>query len=504
MRKKGNILLVSVLTTLTIALSGCSGDKAGGSSGIVVGIPQDLEDSLDPHKAVAAGTKEVLFNVFEGLVKPDQEGNLVPAVAKEYHISEDGKTYIFSLREGITFHNGNPVTVEDVIYSIEKCADTENGGPLVSAYSILEGVKAVDEHTVEIYLKEPDTEFLAYMTTAIVPKGQEDIDTNPIGTGPFTYVSRSPQENIIMERYDGYWGEKAKIEKVTFKIVANPDTVVLELESGAMDLYPRITAPQAEELSDQFYIEEGTSNLVQALYLNHDRAPFDNKMVRQAMCYAVDKKELLELTAKGKGTIIGSSMFPTFQKYFIEELGDYYPTDIEKAKALLKEAGYEDGFSFTITVPSNYRYHVETAQVLIEQLKRIGITGEIQLIEWDSWLSDVYAGGNFDATVIGVDASSLTARALLERFTTEGDGNFIHYSNEEYDALFKEARACTDDEQQVEIYKKMEKILTEDAANIYIQDTAQLVAVHQNLGGYAFYPLYVQDMSLIYEKDGEE
>ena len=101
MRKKGNILLVSVLTTLTIALSGCSGDKAGGSSGIVVGIPQDLEDSLDPHKAVAAGTKEVLFNVFEGLVKPDQEGNLVPAVAKEYHISEDGKTYIFSLREGI-------------------------------------------------------------------------------------------------------------------------------------------------------------------------------------------------------------------------------------------------------------------------------------------------------------------------------------------------------------------------------------------------------------------
>ena len=137
---------MSVLTTLTIALSGCSGDKAGGSSGIVVGIPQDLEDSLDPHKAVAAGTKEVLFNVFEGLVKPDQEGNLVPAVAKEYHISEDGKTYIFSLREGITFHNGNPVTVEDVIYSIEKCADTENGGPLVSAYSILEGVKAVDEH----------------------------------------------------------------------------------------------------------------------------------------------------------------------------------------------------------------------------------------------------------------------------------------------------------------------------------------------------------------------
>ena len=191
-----------VLLTLTIALSGCSGDKAGDdSSSITIGIPQDLEDSLDPHKAEGAGTKEVLFNVFEGLVKPDSQGNLKPAVASDVTISEDGKVYTFTLREGVKFHDGTTVTVEDVKYSIDKCADTSNGTPLVPAYSNISEVVVKDERTIDIVLKEGDTEFLPYMTIAIIPEHNQTPDATPIGTGPYQYVSRSLQENFIVKKF---------------------------------------------------------------------------------------------------------------------------------------------------------------------------------------------------------------------------------------------------------------------------------------------------------------
>ena len=168
-RGKNLALFLIVLTTLTIALSGCAGDKAEDSSKITIGIPQDI-DSFDPHKAQGAGTREVLFNVYEGLVKPDENGNLNPAVASNYTISEDGKTYTFTLRDGIKFHNGNPVTVEDIKYSIDRCADTSKGDPLVPAFSNIDSVNILDQSHVSIVLKKTDTDFLSYLTTAIIPK----------------------------------------------------------------------------------------------------------------------------------------------------------------------------------------------------------------------------------------------------------------------------------------------------------------------------------------------
>ena len=489
-------LLVFVLSTLTIALSGCAGDKEGGnSSQITIGIPQDLEDSLDPHKAVAAGTKEVLFNIFEGLVKPTSDGDLIPAVASSYEETEGGKVYTFTLRDNVKFHDGSTVTAEDVKFSLDKCADASAGEPLVAAFSNIESVNIVDEKTIEVVLKEADTEFLAYMTTAIIPASNENPDTNPIGTGPYKYVSRSPQENFVVERFDDYWGEPAHIQDVTFKICANADSIVMDLEGGSIDMFARVTATQAASLSEDFEVLEGTMNLVQALYLNNAEAPFDNEQVRQALCYAIDVDEIKLMVSDGKGTQIGSSMFPAFGKYYMEELNDAYPTNIEKAKELLKEAGYEDGFSFTITVPSNYQPHIDTAQVLVEQFKKIGVDAKIQLVEWDSWLSDVYQNRQFQSTVVGVDASNLTGASLLQRFTSDSPKNFINYSNEDYDAAFEKAIDSVEDEEKTTYYKECEKILSDTAANVYIQDLPEFVALNKKYTGYEFYPLYVQDVS---------
>ncbi|MDR2889152.1 MAG: ABC transporter substrate-binding protein [Lachnospiraceae bacterium] len=505
MKKPGmkSFITVLVLLTLAIALSACSGDKKGDDSStiesvITVGIPQDLNEGLDPHQVEGAGTREVYFNIFEGLVKPDSDGQYNPAVASDYTISEDGSIYTFTLREGVLFHDGTTVTAEDVKYSLDRCANTEAGEPLVEAFSNLRATTIIDEQTIEITLHTPDTEFLASLTAAIIPAANSSPEDNPIGTGPYRFLDRSPQEHFTIERFDQYWGEAAHIQKVIFKVIANMDTVAMELEGGSIDMLARIPFAQAAELSDRFTVMEGTMNLVQALYLNHAKPPFDNLLVRQAMCYAIDPQEIMMMISAGKGVEIGSSMFPAFSKYYLEELKDTYNRDIDKAKQLLTDAGYPDGFSFTMTVPSNHPQHVDTAQVLAEQFKAVGIDARIELIEWSSWLSDVYVDRQFEATVVGVDAAELTARALLERFTSTADNNFINYNNPAYDQAFTSAVASTSDVDKVAYYQECQRILTDDAANVYIQDLPELVALSNRFGGYEFYPLYVQDMAKIY------
>ena len=524
MKTRKLLALLLLLGLLSAALCGCGGGSTGETAGskptdgstpgteapadpqpaadhpneITVGIAQDLDESLDPHKAVAAGTKEVMFNVFEGLMKPTPDGDLVPAVAEKYEISDDQLTYTFTIREGIKFHNGAPVTANDVVYSISRCANaSEADVQRIEALETIDVIRDQGDNTVAVSLEEPNTEFLSYMTLAIIPMPDvyNQQDTAPVGTGPFKFVSRAAQDNIVLERFQDYWGEPAYLDKVTYKIIENADSILMSLQSGAVDLFAHLTSTQVAQLGDEFNIEEGTMNLVQALYLNNAVKPFDDVRVRQALCYAVDRQQILDLAFDGYGSLIGSSMYPAFGKYFDDSLTDYYPHDVEKAKALLTEAGYPDGFSMTITVPSNYQPHIDTAQVIVEQLKAVGITAEIQPVEWGTWLSDVYAGRQYQATVVGVDASTMTARALLERFTSTAGNNFINYNNAEYDAFFQQAVTAADDAAQTAAYKKAEANLTENAANVYIQDLADLVAVRKGLTGVRFYPIYVLDLS---------
>ena len=491
-------VLSGMLVTMAVVLGGCGDDKAETASTgeITIGIPQDLEDGLDPHKVNAAGTKEILFNIYEGLVKYDASGDLKCAVAEDYTISEDGLTYTFKLRKGVKFHDGSEVTADDVIYSINRYAENSQ----LSSFYNMAGVTKDDDETVTIRLAEPDTDFLAVLTLAIIPESNEDPDRKVIGTGPYKFVSRVPQESVTLEAFEDYWGEKAKIANITLKVIANPDAIVMELKGGAVDLYCRVTDTQAAELmqDDDFEILEGTMNLVQALYLNNNVAPFDDVRVRQALCYAIDPQEIMDFVSGGKGTEIGSSMFPAFGKYFDENLNHVYDQNLDKAKELLAEAGYADGFSFKITVPSNYQQHVATAEVLVEEFAKIGVDAKIELVEWNTWLQDVYTDRHYESTVIGVDASTLTAGALLQRFVSDNDKNFINFHDPAYDTAYLAAVSTTDEAEQTADYKECLEILANEAANVYIQDLPTFVAVRKNIGGYQFYPLYVQDFASLY------
>lgn len=511
-----HIALLTAVLCLAAALCACGGGKpqatnkpnstdgsptpgADAKDGIVVAIAQDLGESLDPHRMEAAGTREVLFNVFEGLVKPDSQGNLLPAVAREYVVSDSGDVYTFKLREGVRFHNGALVTVGDIVYSLRRCMG-EFGDVTVDGFDVVKDVKAEGEDTVVITLTKSSPSFLAALTAAIVPEGYDQQATAPVGTGPFRFVSRAAQENLVLERFDDYWGEKAKLKTVTFKIIENPSTLVLSLKSGAVDLCSHLTAVQANELGSDFEILEGTMNLVQAVYLNNAAAPLDNVKVRQAMSCAINRADIMTYLADGRGTAVGSSIYPAFGKYFMPELVDYYPYDVQKAKSLLAEAGYPNGFDLEITVPSAYQPHMDTATVVVEQLRAIGINASIKAVEWSAWLKDVYQGRDFQATVIGFDAKNLTAGAMLDRWRSDASGNMINFKNAEYDQTLDKAAACVDDAEQTALYKRCEAILTEQAANLYIQDMCDLVAIKATLGGYQFYPLYAMDLSTVYYK----
>ncbi len=528
MRKRISVLLVTM--TLLAALCGCtdgtnvpsettSTGSAQGSTTqeatttgndvsnaptyggtVVVGIQQDI-DSLDPHKATAAGTKEILFNIFEGLVKTDENGDLFGAVASDYSLSEDGLVYTFTLRDGIKFHNGNEVTVEDVKYSLERVAGLLEGGEvLISTMSAITAVDIVDEKTVQVTVGSVNPELIYSFTAAIIPAGSgEDSNADPIGTGPFKYVSYTPQESIIVEKNADYWMDGVPyLDEVDFKIVADGDAALLELQGGTIQVYPYLTDSQAAALKGQMQVLVGASATVQALFINNEVEPLNNELVRQAICYAVNRDEINDFVAGGDATVISCAMLPTLASFYVD-LNDVYGTtgNAEKAKELLTQAGYPDGFDLTITVPSNYEYHVQTTEVLAEQLKAAGINVTIDQVEWNTWLSEVYTDRKYETTVCAI-TGDMTPGYLLSRFVSDSKKNFINFNSKEYDEAYANVLASTTLEDRAVYYKQMQEILVKEAGTAFTQVGALKIAVDNKLQGYKFYPVYVQDMSCVY------
>lgn len=517
MKKRLGFLLSATVILVSAALVGCQGGKStesrqtGNTSSesqtdlgealkpteggtVVIGMTQDIV-SLDPHVETDAGTRSVVFNLYEGLVKPTVSGELSAAVASDYKISDDAKTYTFTLRDGVTFHDGSAVTAEDVKYSIERFA--ENSGES-SAFSNLDEVVIADEKTVEVKLKEGYSEFLPDLAEAvIIPKSVEDINKTPVGTGPYKFVSYTPGQNIKLEKYDGYWGEQGHLDSAEFKIIADVDTAFMELQAGTIDVLNYLTADKVAALGDDFNIVEGNMHLVHAMFLNNDFETFKDVKVRQALCYAVDRQAINDFLFGGKSKLIGSHMIPALSKYYESGAEDVYTYDPEKAKQLLAEAGYADGFDLEITVPSSYSQHVDSAQIIAEQLKAVGINANLKLVEWSTWLDEIYNGRKYEATVIGFDGT-LAPNDWLKKYRSDASNNIANFKNDEYDKTLDEALKTVDEEEKVTLYKKLQMILAENAASVYIEDPADFVAVNKRIGGYEFYPIAAIDVAKMY------
>lgn len=518
-KKKKMNLLVSLLITAAVVLflAGCgnngstpstSGTSSKSTTGSSVESPAESTkdggvlvfgittepDHLDPYQAATADTREILFNVFEGLVKPDKDGNLQPAVAEKLpDVSSDALTYTFTIRNEIKFQNGNAVTADDVKYSLDTAA-----GLKIAGLENIQSVNVVDPSTVKITLKTPDNDFLPYLTVAIVPKDYKDQNAHPIGTGPFAFESFTPQQSLILKKNTNYWQKGLPyLDQVTFKLESNTNALLLDLQSGSVD-GASIDNSAAKQLNNNFNIIQSNSNAVQQLNLNNAVKPFSDVKVRQALSYVIDPDEIITTVTFGKGTRVGTPVIPGLKAYFESNLTNAYSKDIEKAKQLLSEAGYPNGFSFTITVPSNYQVHVDTAQVIVNELAVIGIKADIKQVDWATWISQVYTGRKYDATIISVDGANLSPKSFLGRYVSTASNNFFNYSNPEFDTLYDKATKEPDLNKRIELFKQSQQLVSKDAANVYIQDIASLTALKKGFDGFTPYPLYVLDASTIF------
>lgn len=478
--KLSKVLFVTVMIMCLIA---CGQEKNKNIKELKTSISMDI-DSLNPYKIVSSGTEEIMFNVFEGLVMPGVDGSLKPSIAESWKVSDDGKVYTFKIRKGIKFHNGKELTPQDVVFSLRRMAGKDGMPPVKALLGEMEDISIVGDDEVQIKLLKPNSAFIYGLTMGIVPEENKDnLDKNPIGTGPFKIGEYSREQKIVLEKFNDYWGDKAKLDRVVVFITPNNETAFLKLLSGEIDMLSRVDAKRIKELQN-FNNVYGPQNTVQIFALNNAIEPFNDIRVRKAINYAIDKDEIINNVMNGNGVKLETNMSPVMKKYVIDNVGQ--GQDIERAKELLKEAGYEN-FTFTIKVPSNYSLHVNTAQVIAEQLKKIGITAKIETVEWGTWLSDVYNGRKYEATIVGL-SGKLDPYAILRRYTKNYKNNFFNFDNAEYDELIENAKNSADDNVIVENYKKAQEILREQQAAIYIMDPELMTSLKKEINGFEYYP----------------
>ncbi len=479
---------------MVIGMAGCKKQNNGGT--VTVGITQE-PSVFDPHTVVAAGDKEILFNVFEGLYKFDSTGSLNPCLATAVEISDDSTVYTFTLREGVKFHNGNDMTDDDVVYSLKRAAGLLDGQE-AALVSELDSIKSVekDNGKVVVTLETPNSELLSYFTVAIIPDEVADINKTPIGTGPFVFDSYTIGQDVTLTKNSNYWNsELPYIDKAVFKITADMDAGLIELKNGTIDIFPYLTSDRASQIdTNSFNLLKKGSNMVQIFALNNSVKPLDDKRVREAINYAVSRTDIIKVTMDGAGEPLTTAMSPVMGKYYDTSLDGTYTQNIEKAKSLLAEAGYPDGFDLTITVPSNYLVHVNTAVELKSELSKVGINCTINQVDWPTWLQDTYTDRHYESTVIAL-TSNYAPYDVLNRYQTGNSGNFINYSNPKVDELLAKIPTISDEDAKVSMYHEVLKYLLDDSASCYLQDPANIVAVSAKLSGYNVYPMYVQDLS---------
>jgi peptide/nickel transport system substrate-binding protein len=449
-------------------------------------------DPLSPSNT--ADGRSILFNVFEGLVKPDTTGGLQPAVAERYTIEQGGLVYVFVLRAGLTFHDGSLVTAEDVQFTLDTAISANLGG-----FNQIDRVEIAADQSIRITLKAPDVEFLPYLTVGVVPRNNADREKKAIGTGPFSIERYTTQQSLVLKKNPDYWQKGLPhLDRITYLFVADQDAQFLALQGGSIDA-GSIFAHQKPQLNPNNYeFFSYYSNSVQTLVLNNAHGPLQDPRVRQALNYAVNRQEIIDAAFYGLGEPWGSPVIPGLSKYAVPELSNAYPLDAQKAKTLLAAAGYANGFPLEITVPSNYTVHVDTAQVIVSQLAKVGITATIKLVDWPTWLSDTYIGRRYEATIISFDGTTISPRSFLGRYNSTDDYNLANFKSAEYDRIYAAVLVETDEAKRVDLYKQLQRILSQEAASVYIQDIQSYRVYPRGFAGAVNYPQYVVDYAPVY------
>lgn len=477
------VLMLVIVMSLTAGCQGGSkpsgGSETGGTTGgdqkrLVVVQPAE-PNGLDPHKENDVYSLWVSDHIYDRLVMLDEELNIIPVLAEDWEWLDD-TTLEMKIREGVTFHNGEPLTAEDVKYSIQRHQDPETVSPNFARLEaiITEDIEVVDEYTIRFPLKYPSASLLndfAYSGSAIVNKKavEEHGDRytrNPVGTGPFKFVKWESGDYILTERFDDYWGDKAGVEELQFRTVTSDPNRAIEIETGGAHLALEISPNDVDRVAnnENLTLDRGSGLRTSYVFLNNKKAPFDNVKVRQAMAHALDLDIIVEAVFEGLGIPADSLINPELVNLEGADIKKY-EYDVEKGKQLLEEAGYGDGFEFKLTV-AEQQTTIDTAEVIQNQLGEIGITVDIDITEFAA-LMEKAGKGEHDAVMMSWNCSTgdlnQGARPLFHSEAHGSAGNRAFYTNERVDELFILAsEEINDPELRASYYVEIAEILTED------------------------------------------
>lgn len=490
----------------TLALAACStgegvdvdggGEATGGGDGggaaasgevIIAGIAGE-PDQLDPQSTTSYFSFQVLENVFDTLVEPDENLVMQPALAEEWDVSEDQLTWTFTLRDDVVWHDGSDFTAEDVVYSFNRIID-EN---LSNSWrlSAVTGIEAPDESTVVFTVSSPSPNLLAniggFKGLAVVQQENVEsgeIGTAPVGTGPFKVEAYNSGESIDLVANEDYWGGAPAVGGVTFEFIPEPTTALAALQSGEIHWTDNIPPQQVSSLEgdDRVTLGQVGSNDYWYLALNQAREPWDNVEVRQAIAHAIDREAITTATMFGNATVNQTAIPESSDWYF-----DYspYSFDQEMAADLLESAGVEEG-SLTIDfmVSSDYPETVQAAQVIASQLEGVGIATEIRTLDFGTWL-DEQGQGNFDMLMMGWLGNIDPDDFYYGQHHSEGGNNYQGFANAELDSLLDSGRTETDQAARKDIYDQAAQIIVDEASYIYLYNPDVVQGWSPELSGY--------------------
>lgn len=444
--------------------------------------------SLDPITTNNIPSRLVFMQIHDGLVAYGQDLSIQPALAESWEISEDGLVYTFTIREGITFHNGDPLTSADAAYAIRTSQSPELQSQWLGILSGVLSLETPDDRTLVVRLEEPDASFLDQIVYLGIPNsvvhasvGTDAYAINPVGTGPFKFVSWTRGERVVLEANPDYWVAAPNLDRVEFRAIPERAVAAIELEAGGAHIAQQLAAEDLIRLTehDGITVESVPTLSYYYVAINNESGPLADPQVRRALQYAIPMDQFVDTIFQGVGAIRAYSSFaPTNQAYDESLVADYPSYDPETARRLLAEAGYPNGFSTTIYTPtdSNRRQLGELMQAALSQ---VGITAEVSPVEFGTLLPLTYSG-EAPIWILGWTNGVDPNNYLYEMFHSDPaawaeDGvtfNSVRYSNPAVDVMLEEARRITDMDERLEIYREAARI-------IFLEDVAHIAGYHQ-------------------------
>src|SRR5436309_7171073 len=510
--------IIAVTMALALWVAPVAAQPAGT---LVVGLVAEPVN-LDPPQVTDLNSNRVGRRIVETLVTfPEESTQIVPGLAESWTISKDGLQYTFKLRRGITFHDGTPLNAEAVKFSIERQINPNHPAYKLGKYPFanyffgnVKAVEVVDPSTVEFVLKEPRASFLAILTAGAasivsptaVKKLGVDYALRPVGTGPFRYVAWDRGQRVVLERNAQYWKSPVKVERVIYRPIVEDQARLTELLTGALDLIvgtPPDFVAQLENNPKVTLLKQVGAHLWY-LGINNQKKPFDDKRVRQALNYAVNKEAIVRDVLKGTGSMSAGPVLPG--TWGADAGLKPYPYDPERARKLLADAGYPGGFTTSMWVPesgSGMQSPIAMSTVIQSNLKAVGVTVNLQTMEWGAYLAklrtkeqDLFAlswmAGNEDPDMVMYPL-------LHSSQWTPGGPNRALYKNEKYDELLHQARLTTDQKKRAELYREAQRILVDDAPRVFVDHEIHAAAHAKRVQGFKLHPsfdLRVETISL--------